>query len=289
MVRALVFISWIVPRRAWVKFFGLLGRLSFFVARKSRRRAFENLSMAFGNEKSEKEIFKLSRKVYEMLGKNGGEVLRGFAINSQEALDKIRRVNGIEHFEAAHKPGKGVLLLTAHLGAFEFVATELATRGYNPLIVVKRLKDARLNDLLLQQRNRAGAQVVPRGEDTIRLIRSLKSGGTVIILIDQDTKVKSRFVNFFGTPCATPIGATVLALRTGAAVVPMFIHLCEDYMHEINCYPSVTMEVTGDEERDLIVNTQKLSDVVEKEVRRYPEQWVWMHQRWKTKHGKEIR
>jgi Kdo2-lipid IVA lauroyltransferase/acyltransferase len=120
-------------------------------------------------------------------------------------------------------------------------------------------------------------------------MKNLKSGGCMIILIDQDTKVKSRFVNFFGMPCATPIGAAVIAMKTGAAVIPLIIHMRDDLIQEINCYPEIAMTHTGNDEEDMIVNTQKMSDATEDEIRKHPAQWVWMHERWKTKPGEEIR
>lgn len=289
MLRVMISVSNLMPRVAWLKVCGALGRfVSLFMAI-SRKRIVDHLTMVYGKQKTTKEIHKLAGKVFEMLGKNAGDIIRSVKIEGHEEFAKFSVVNGMEHVEAAYKKGKGVIFLTGHLGAFEFTATELSFRGYKPLIVGTRLKDERLNDLLAAQRNKFGAMLVERGKDTVKLVKNLKSGGTMIILIDQDTKVKSRFVNFLGYPCATPIGATLMAVKTGAAVVPIFAHLRDDYKLEINCYPEIEMTITGDEETDFIVNTQKLSDVTEREIRKYPEQWVWMHERWKTKPGKEIR
>jgi KDO2-lipid IV(A) lauroyltransferase len=245
--------------------------------------------MAYGHEKSNTEIIRLAKRVFEMMGKNGGDIIYSSKLSSLEDMDRIRVTKGVENIEVALKKGKGVIFLVGHIGAFEFLATDMALRGYKPHVIGTPLKDKKLNDLLWKQRNRLGAAIIERGKETIRLIRNLKSGGTVVILIDQDTRVKSRFVNFFGIPCATPIGATVLASKTGAAVVPAFIHLREtDYLHEINFYPEVELTFTGNEEEDLVTNTQTLTDVIEAEVRRHPEQWVWIHERWKTKPGNEI-
>lgn len=288
LLRMMIFVSNLMPRKVWLKLCGGLGRFSSVFTSQSRKRVVKHLTMVYGKEKTEKEISVLSRKVFEMLGKNAGDVIRGFKITKLEEYEKFRVINGIEHIERAHAKGKGVIFLTAHLGAFEYTATETSFRGYKPLVVGTRMKDDKLNELLAQQRTKLGATAVERGKDTVKLVKNLKLGGTMIILIDQDTKVKSRFVNFLGYPCATPIGATLMALKTGAAIVPIFTHLRDDYKLEINCYPELEMTVTGDEETDLLVNTQKLSDVTEREIRKYPEQWVWMHERWKTKPGEEI-
>ncbi|HET9053763.1 MAG TPA: lysophospholipid acyltransferase family protein, partial [Cyclobacteriaceae bacterium] len=273
LLQVMIFISARMSRAGWLKLCGALGRFSSLFTVKSRRRVVKHLTLVYGQEKSPQEIRKLSVKVYEMLGKNAGDIIQSVNIKTQEDYEKFRVINGIEHAEAAYKKGKGVIFLTAHLGPFEYIATELAFRGYKPLIVGTKLKDGRLNELLASQRNKFGATLVERGKDTVKLVKNLKSGGTMIILIDQDTKVKSRFVNFLGFPCATPIGATLMALKTGAAVVPMFLHQREDYKIEINCYPEIEMTFTGDEETDLVMNTQKLSDATERAVRKYPEQW----------------
>ena len=120
------------------------------------------------------------------------------------------------------------------------------------------------------------------------MIKAIKKGGSVAILIDQDTKVKSRFVNFFNMKAATPVGAAILAMKTGAAVVPTYVHLGEDSKQHMHILPEIPLEITGDEEQDMITNTQKFTAFIEEQVRRYPAQWVWMHERWKTQPGEEI-
>jgi KDO2-lipid IV(A) lauroyltransferase len=122
----------------------------------------------------------------------------------------------------------------------------------------------------------------------VRLFKALKSSGSIAILIDQDTKVKSRFVNFFGKPAATPVGATVLALKSGCSVVPTYVYLDENYKQQMHILPEIPLVYTGDDEKDLIVNTQNFSNFIEDVIRQHPEQWVWMHERWETKMGQEI-
>lgn len=288
LVRTMIFISRLFPRKMWLGLCGFLGGIAYVFARRSRKLATRHLTLAYGKEKSEKEIRALARQVFVMMGKNAGDIIRAFKIDNLKDFDKIRLANRAEIAEQAFTKGKGVIFLTAHFGAFEFVATELAFRGFKPLIIGTPMKDKRLTSLLWEQRNKLGASAIERGKETVRLIKTLKSGGTIAILIDQDTRVKSVFVNFFDMPCATPIGATLLALKTGAAIVPMFYHLREDGMQEVNFYPEVELIITGDEETDMRVNTQRLNDVIEAEIRKHPAQWLWLHERWKTKPGEEI-
>jgi len=288
LVRSMIFISRFVPRRLWLAFFGAMGRLSYYLATKSRKLTYKHLTMAYGKEKTPQEIKRMAKGVFMFMGKNGGDILRAANIRDTEAFDKFRVCNNAHYAKDAFSKGKGIIFLTAHLGAFEFTATEMSYRGYQPHIIGAPMKDERLNNLLWEQRIKFGAIIVERGKDTFRIIKALKRGGTTGILIDQDTRVKSVFVNFFGIPCATPVGAALLALKTGAAIVPIFSHLREDGIQEINFYPEVELTRTGDEERDILENTQRLSNVIEAEIRKHPEQWLWFHERWKTKPGEEI-
>src|SRR5690606_9496956 len=112
--------------------------------------------------------------------------------------------------------------------------------------------------------------------------------GSVALLIDQDTKVKSRFVNFFGKPAATPVGATVLAMKTGAAIVSTYVYLGDDWKQHMYILPEIPITLTRDEEHDMVANTQVLTNFIENVIRQHPEQWVWMHKRWKTKPGEEV-
>lgn len=278
-----------MPRKVWLKLLGALGSLAYYLASNSRKLTLRHLTFAYGAEKSPEEIKTLAKDVFRMLAMNAADLIRAYPITVHEEFKKVCEVKGIEHVEAAYAKGKGVMFLVSHMGAFEFTATEFSFRGYKPLIIGTPVKDKKLNDLLWKQRNKLGATAVERGKDTLRVMKNLKAGGTMIILIDQDTKVKSRFVNFFGKPCATPVGAAIIAMKTGAAVIPAIIHLRDDLMQELNCYPEIPMTITGNEEEDMIINTQKMSDATEAEIRKHPAQWVWMHERWKTKPGEEIR
>lgn len=287
VVQFLILISNRIPRVTWLKFCGFLGRIAYYFSSKTRRLVRRHLAIAFP-EKSESEIRKLSHDVFEYLGKNGGEMLRATRVRTLEDLQKFLVTHGLENYEQAISKGKGVIFLTCHLGAFDLQVSNMALRGLNPNIIGTPLKDERLNELLWEYRNMHGAIAIERGKETFRLIKVLKSGGSVALLIDQDTKVKSRFVNFFGKPAATPVGATVLAMKTGAAIVPTFVFLGDDWKQHMYILPEIPITVTGDDEHDMVANTQVLTNFIEDVIRQHPEQWVWMHKRWKTKQGEEV-
>ncbi len=287
-IRFLIFFSNLLPRKVWLSFCGWLGKIAYAVSPKPRERTIYHLGLAFSGEKSTKEIIALSKQVFVMLGKNGGDILRSLQVKNLDDLNKFLVTHGLENYEKAFAKGKGVMFLTSHLGAFDLQITNMALRGLNPNIVGTALKDERLNELLWQYRNAYGAVAIERGKESVRLFKALKSGGSIAILIDQDTKVKSRFVDFFGMKASTPIGATILALRTGAAVVPTYIYLDSEGKQQMHILPEIPLVITGDEETDLVVNTQNFTNFTEQIVREHPEQWVWMHERWKTRPGEEI-
>jgi KDO2-lipid IV(A) lauroyltransferase len=285
----MIFISTLVPRTWWLAFFGWMGKMSYGIATRTRDQIVFHLGMAYGKEMSTREVVTLTKRVFRMLGKNAGDVLRSSRISSLADLNKFLVTEGMENFERAAARGRGVIFLTCHLGAFDLQITNMALRGLKPNIIGTALQDERLNDLLWKYRNAYGAIAIERGKETLRLFKALKLGGSIAILIDQDTKVKSRFVNFFGMPAATPVGAAILAMKTGAAVIPTYIFLGEDNLQHMHVLPEIELVSTGDDEKDMIANTQHYTDFIERVIREHPEQWVWMHERWKTRPGEEVR
>jgi len=287
LVKTLITISNIIPRSIWLNFCGVLGSLAYYLVRNTRRLMIKHITLSFP-EKSPEEVKKLVKDTFKMLGKNGGDILRSNGIDNLADLEKFVVTTGLENYYDARAKGKGVIFLGCHLGAFELQVTNMAMRGFNPNVIGTPLKDKRLNDLLWKYRNMHGAIAIERGRENFRMIKILKSGGSVALLIDQDTKVKSRFVNFFGMPASTPVGATIFALKTGAAIVPSYIYLGGDGKQHMHIMPEIPMKITGDDEVDVVFNTQVMTNLIEDVIRQHPEQWVWMHERWKTKKGEEI-
>ena len=288
LILTLVFITEKLPRKLIFSIYGRLGRLAYYFAGDTRKKAIKHLTMAFGKEKSEEEIITLTRKMFENLGKNLADVLRVFPMETLDQFNKQVKVIGKENLDAAYAKGKGVVLLTAHIGAFEILGTFVGL-NYKSIMVGTKLKDPRLDALIVKSRSKGGSKYVHRGENTLQLMRSLKEGRVMIILIDQDTKVKSRFVDFMGIPASTPVGATMIALKSGADIVPVIVQLDKNDNQTITCMPALEVKRTGDAEEDLLLNTRLMNEAVEKFIRKDPSQWVWMHERWATKPGEEIR
>jgi len=287
-IRLMIAVSNIIPRVLWLNFCGMLGWIGYHFATQTRVLSHHHIKVAFNNM-SEDQVRSLSRRNFVMLGKNIGEILRATSIKSLPDLEKFVVIHDYENFEKSKAKNKGVIFLTCHLGAFDLQITCMSLKGLRPLIIGTPLKNPRLNELLWRQRNAYGAIAVERGKEMFRLLKELKSGGSLAILIDQDTKVKSRFVDFFGMPAATPVGAALFAIKTGAVIVPTYIYLGSDNKQHMHFMPEIETIITGDEEQDMIVNTQNYSNFIEAQIRKHPDQWVWMHERWKTKPGEEMK
>ena len=282
-VRFLLGFSNLLPRTWWLAFCGWLGKIGFALVGRYRNQTIAHLGMAYAGKKSAREIYAMARQTFIMLGKNAGDIFRSMNVKTLTDLERFLVTTGLENFEKANAKGKGVIFLTCHLGAFDLQVTNMALRGLKPNIIGTTLKDPRLNDLLVNYRNAYGAIAIERGKETFRLIKALKLGGAVAILIDQDTKVKSVFVDFFGMKASTPVGAAVLALKTGAAIVPTSVYLGADNKQHMEILPEIEVISTGNEEADIVVNTQRFTNFIEQQVRKHPEQWVWMHERWRTR------
>ena len=258
----------------------LIGRIAFCLAKGARNRTIRHLTWAFGTEKSPEEIKSLAQKAFLNLATSAADAIR-LPILIEQGLSSLVTVEGFHHLKNAHAKGKGTILLSGHFGNWELLAAWLVQIGLPLKVIGRSAYDPRLDEMIVDLRNKAGYTNIPRGKGSKEIVRSLKLGYALGLLIDQDTKVKGVFVNFFGRPAHTATGPVILSQKFGAPIVPIFVRLRKDLTYHVYCGEELSLENTGDEKRDLIANTQKCSDVYERIIRRFPDQWVWMHQRWK--------
>ncbi|MBM7119053.1 lysophospholipid acyltransferase family protein [Archangium primigenium] len=258
------------------------GRFAFAVAGGERRKALKSLARAFP-ERSDAERHALARASFRHLGMAAFEV--GATTSLDANLEHLVRWDAEDRavLEAALARGKGVVFVSGHVGNWELLARRVARAGYPSQSIAKETTDPRLTALVERFRAQGGVRSIWRGQEGAAraMLRALKAGEILGLLIDQDTRVQSLFVPFFGELAATPRAAADLALRTGAAVVVGF---CQ---REGQGYRLWTEEVAWpagpDREADALGLTAALSARIEAAIRRAPEQWVWMHQRWKTR------
>jgi KDO2-lipid IV(A) lauroyltransferase len=282
---------------AWLmlKLLGVLPRnvargLAVFVARilyallpKLRKIAEFNMRLAFPDW-SDAQRSLVKRGMVRNLGWMAAEFAR-FPSYTDENIDETLILDGHDNFLAAQRRGKGVLYLTGHIGAWELSSFAHALYGFPLHYMARPLDNLRLNSLVNQYRCLSGNRPIYKNESARMLLKILRSAGTVGILADQNTMPdEGMFVDFFGTPACTTTGIARVALHTDAAVVPGYAYWDESIgKYRLRFEPAVELSRTGDTERDVFVNTQKFAKVIEGIIRKYPEQWVWVHARWKTR------
>ncbi|HXT77063.1 MAG TPA: lysophospholipid acyltransferase family protein [Candidatus Eisenbacteria bacterium] len=282
---------------AWLmlKLLGVLPRnvargLAVFVARilyallpKLRKIAEFNVRLAFPDW-SDAQRSLVKRGMLRNLGWMAAEFAR-FPSYTDENIDETLILDGQDNFLAAQRRGKGVLYLTGHIGAWELSSFAHALYGFPLHYMARPLDNLQLNALVNQYRCLSGNRPIYKNESARMLLKILRSAGTVGILADQNTMPdEGMFVDFFGTPACTTTGIARVALHTDAAVVPGYAYWDESIgKYRLRFEPAVELSRTGDTERDVFVNTQKFAKVIEGIIRKYPEQWVWVHARWKTR------
>jgi KDO2-lipid IV(A) lauroyltransferase len=195
------------------------------------------------------------------------------------------RTEGLEYFQAAEARGKGVLVLTGHLGAWELSSFYHSLMGHPMGMVIRRLDNRRLDQYVNRVRCLHGNRVLHKDDFARGLLTAMRQGDTVGILMDTNmTPPQGVFVNFFGIPACTASGLARVALKTGAATLPGFCLWHEkEQQYVLRFGPELTVVHTGDHEADVLALTQQCNDVLESWIRRYPDQWLWIHRRWKTR------
>lgn len=272
-----------LPRNFAISVGGTLGKSAFALIRDARRRTVSNLSRAFGDEKNEKELRQLGSKVFENVGMNVADAVR-LKKMKWEDIDRIVEIEGLEHFHQAYKLGKGVIALTGHIGNFELLAAWFSLRGYNVSVIGRELYDPRLDRLLVENRESVGLENIPTRAGVKPIIRALKEGRALGVLGDQDSsRVRGVFVNFFGKSARTPVGPILIPYKTGSPIIPMAIVRKGKNRYKIIVKPRVELTLSDDREKDVLDVTQKCTKVLESIIREYPDQWLWMHDRWKSK------
>lgn len=265
---------------------GLCMALGWLVYRshgKLRRTGLCNLQIAFP-EKSEKERRHILRALFLGLGRQLAE-FAAFPSYSFENIGKIAIYEGFENFEAARLRGKGILVLTGHFGGWEVGSFAHSIYGHPMHIVVRDLDNPLVDGLVRRYRTLHGNSTFDNREFARGLLASMREGETVGILMDTNmTPPQGVFVDYFGHAACTASGLARVALRTDAAVIPGYT-VWDDTLRKYKiCFePAIQLERTGDAEADAVANTAAFTKALEHIARKYPEQWLWVHRRWKTR------
>jgi KDO2-lipid IV(A) lauroyltransferase len=260
-----------------------LGRLVYLLHRRLRRVGMRNLELAFP-EKTAAQRRRILRALFTGLGRQLAEFCL-FPRYRKQNVERVAVYQGLENFQAARQRGKGVIFLTAHLGGWEIGSFVHSLNGSPLHVVVRALDNPYLDRLVDRYRCRHGNTTFDKQDFARGLLGALKAGETVGILMDQNmTPPQGVFVDFFGRTACTASGVARVALRTEAAVVPAFT-LWDATLgkYRVRFDPALELVRTGDEEADAVTNTAAFTKVIESYARQYPEQWLWVHRRWKTR------
>lgn len=273
----------ILPRPLARAFAIAIAWLVYLLHFRLRQVGMRNLAMVFP-EKTETDRRRILRRVFSSLGRQLAELCQ-FPRYTPQNVDEVVVYDGLENYERAYARGKGVLFLTAHFGGWELSAFAHSLHGHWLNVVMRPMDNPYLDRLLQSYRTMHGNKVVPKDDFVRGLLAAMKAGETVGILMDTNmTPPQGVFVDFFGIPACTASGLARMALRTDAAVVPGFTIWDESLgKYRLRFDPAVDLVRTGDLEADIIANTQKFTKVIEDYVRQYPDQWLWVHRRWKTR------
>lgn len=248
-----------------------------------RRVGMHNLGLAFPG-KSRHQRAEILRGEFTSLGRQLAEVCL-FPKYTLENVERVVIYDGFENFEHAAARGKGVLFLTAHFGGWELSAFVHSMHGHWMHVVTRPMDNVYLERLIYRYRSMHGNQPVSKDEFVRGLLAAMKKGERVGILMDTNmTPPQGVFVDFFGIPACTASGLARLALRTDAAVVPGFT-IWDPALrkYRLRFDPAVELIRTGDNDADVLANTALFTKLIEDYVRRYPDQWLWVHRRWKTR------
>lgn len=281
IIRGAAAILPLLPRGLLSRLGAVLGAFAFYAARGEREKTLRHLEAAYGVDLTDGRRRELALYVFVNLGRNALETFGWARRGPAAAAALVSRVEGWHRFEEAYARGRGVLAVTAHLGNWELLAAYFASR-VPTAVVAKRTYDPRLDRLLTAFRESYGVKVIHRG-NVRGLLRALKERRLIGFLIDQDTGSNGVFVPFFDREAWTQAGPAMLARRTEAPLLPIFIARGKDGRFTVRVEPEIPVARTADPGKDVREAVWRYTRAVEGAVRAHPDQWVWMHERWKTR------
>jgi KDO2-lipid IV(A) lauroyltransferase len=274
-------IAGLVPRRILLGLGSLGGMLFYCFDARHRRIGLDNLAMAFGEHLEPRGARRILRACWRHFGRITLDSL-AFPRLGRESVGKLVHYEGLEHLSAAYERGKGVLLFSGHFGHWELTALMQGFLGYPLALVTRPLDNPRLERLLARLRGGSGNRIIHKRNAVREILKALQSKIGVAIVIDQDALDGGIFVPFFGRPASTTPTLGLLAVRTGAAVLPTFSLPNPDGSYRIVYEPVIDWESTGNRDDDVRRLTEHCTAIIERWVRKHPELWLWIHRRWKT-------
>jgi KDO2-lipid IV(A) lauroyltransferase len=282
LIRTAIWLFNLMSRRLAIYIAGWLGLLVWRVSAKERYKAVRHLTLVYGDELTVRQKEDIGRRFFVNSAKNVADFFRFRKHFSKEILPLIT-AEGMEHLREAFAPGKGVIGITGHIGNFELLAAYMKTQGFDVAVISRRMYDPRMDKILTGNRESAGLTVFSTTESPRRILAWLKQGNGLGVLIDTDShRVRGEFVPAFGRWSYTPIGQSVLGLRTGSQFLPMACLRTENDTYRIIVRPAIRVEPSGDFDTDVYNVTLACTKELEGIIKDHPDQWIWHHNRWRT-------
>ena len=290
--RGLYASSWLLTRLPYriVRFLThIFIALGFCFTIRQRRIAKESLNIAFGQEKNPQEINKIIRECFWNLGKGMIELI--YFMAHPHLINEKVSFEGKEHLDEALRQGHGVIAVSAHFGNFPLMLLRFAQEGYKTNAIIRPTRDREIEEYFLGLRTRLGLNTVyshPRKQCVDTSLRVLRNNEFLFIPLDQNFGSDGGvFVDFFGQKAATATGPVVFAMRTKSPLLPMFIVRQRNDTHKIIIDPPLVLEEKENDQETIFINTSRITRVIEKYIRKYPQEWGWMHRRWKSRPPQE--
>jgi len=272
----------LVPPTVGEKIALFISKIWFAVDKKHRKMAIENIALSFGDQMTPQEVNRIARKTFFYVTNMLFETPRAYAWEPHD-LSKHYTITGLSHLMNAQMQGKGVLMISGHIGNWEISVQLNNLSGQQVCGVYRKLDYAPGERYFHEKRESKGSRLYPLKGAVHWILHELGLGNCMAMLIDQNVKRhQGVFIDFFGRKACANSGPAYLALMTGVPVIPYFF-VRENGKYRLEILPEVPVVNTGDMESDLLVNTQNFNRIIENIIRRYPDQWCWLYNRWKTR------
>jgi len=254
----------------------------YYISYRERNRTLHHLKFIYGQEWSERKIKRTAVRVFKNAGKNLFDGVNLGAL-SVEKLGKIVSCDTLDTVKQTYAKGKGVIVITAHVGCFEMLLHLFSLKGMKCFAIGRNFKNTKIDKAVRAMRSGPDIEYMDRSENSRKIIRFLQQGRVMGALIDQDTKVEGVFAGFLGETAFTPSGPVHIAMKFNIPAFVVITARIKGDKHHVFISEQLSFDNTGNFENDLVSNVQKANDIISGYVRKFPEQWVWMHRRWATK------
>ncbi len=266
-----------------------LGSFLFHLLGKRRHIARTNLDIAFGNDKTPKEKDAIIKASFSQTVLSALQCI-WVSVDTKNRVSRlmVSEPEGLEHLEACIQSGKGFFALMAHYGNWEILGIYHGYHGTTEhYSIARKLDNPYLEKFFMELRTISGNQILHKDESPLKIVRALKKGGSVAVMMDQNGGIGGLFVDFFGKKAATPRAMASLSYGTGARILPVICEPVAGGKYKIVYQPSLKLEKTDDKEADIFQWTQQCEKTLEDIIRRHPEPWMWFHRRWKSRPPEE--